>query len=128
MPRLLKVAALLLATLWLPATLHCQLEGLGFDSLFGCADTPAGHADSRACADDGCQTIEAGQFVLTKQRLDLAAPALLACACSFCLFEFQPPVAAADFTASRQDVTLPLQRTWQFTRRAAAPPRAPGSL
>lgn len=127
--RLLKVAALLLATLWLPATVHCQLETLGFDTLFACAgDDGAAHADGKGCTDDGCQTIESGQVAVAKSRIEVAAPALFACASLFCLFEVAAPDVASEFVASRQDETLPLRRTWQFDRRAALPARAPDSL
>lgn len=128
MPRLLKAAALLLATLWLPATVHCQLEGLGIGALFACADASAetAHANGDECTDDGCQTIEAGQVAVSKSRLDAASLALLACTGHFCWFEIPTPQPAPEFVASRQDETLPLQRTWQFDRRAALPARAPG--
>lgn len=127
MPRLLKVVALLLATLWLPATVHCQLETLGFDSLFACADTAeAAHAGNDDCADDGCQTVESGQVLFSKDRFDSASLALLAGATTSLLFEIPAPVVAPEFIASRQAETLPLQRTWQFDRRAALPARAPG--
>ena len=127
--RLLKIIALLLATLWLPATVHCQLETLGLDTLFACAgDDGAAHADGKGCTDDGCQTIESGQVAVAKSRIEVAAPALFACASLFCLFEVAAPDVASEFVASRQDETLPLRRTWQFDRRAALPARAPDSL
>jgi hypothetical protein len=123
--RLLKVVALLLATLWLPATVHCQLEGLGFEALFACAD--AGHGEDDTCT-DGCQIIEDGQVAVTKSRIDVGSLVLLASACQFCLFEIPAPTTAPGIVASRQDETLPLQRTWQFDRRAALPARAPDTL
>src|SRR6185312_13386443 len=117
--RLLKLAALFLVALWLPATLHCQLEGLGLDALFACADQPAqtDHAAKGSCSDDGCQTVEAGQVTLAKSRVDL--PLLPALVCAHCLLILAPPTPAPEFFASHQDETLPLQRTWQFARRAA---------
>ncbi len=123
----MKLAALLLATLWLPATLHCQLESLGLDTLFACADQPAGtaHTGGDTCSDDGCQSIESGQFATSKVRHDLATWPALATVCHFCLFEISAPEPAAEMLAIVQDTTLPLQRTWQFDRRAALPARAP---
>lgn len=123
----MKLAALLLATLWLPATLHCQLEGIGLGTLFGCADQPAetAHSDGDTCADDGCQTIESGQFALTKSKLDLSLLPALACVCVACFQHLAPPAPAPEITAVRQDETLPLLRTWQFARRAALPARDP---
>jgi len=125
--RLLKLAALLLATLWLPAALHCQLEGLGLGTLFACADQPAeaAHANGDGCTDDGCQTIESGQFALTKSKLDLSQLPALACVCVACFQLLAPPAPAPEFFAVHQEKTLPLRRTWQFARRAALPARAP---
>ncbi len=128
MSRLLKVTALLLAALWLPATLHCQLEHLEFSPLFACADSgEAAHADDDACTDDACQTIESGQIIIAKSRLDLDLQPLLL----ICTFQFAPeafPAPAADFSLSRSDETLPRERPWQFERRAALPARAPDLL
>jgi hypothetical protein len=128
--RLLKVVALLLATLWLPATVHCQLESLGLDAFFACTDNGSedAHSEGTSCTDDGCQTIETGQVAVAKSRIDAASLALVACASHFCLFEIPAPEAAPEFVASRQGATLPLQRTWQFARRAALPARAPDTL
>jgi hypothetical protein len=121
----MKLAALLLAALWLPATLHCQLESLGLDTFFACADQPAetAHADGASCADDGCQSIESGQFAVTKSKLDLSQlPALVGVA----FFQhLTRPAPAPQIFAVHQEKTLPLRRTWQFARRAALPARAP---
>jgi hypothetical protein len=128
MPRLLKIAAFLLAALWLPTTVHCQLETIGLGALLACADQTgeASHDDASGCTDDGCQTVESGQIVVAKGRLDVALLPAIACAGHFCLFELRAPAPAAELIAVRQDETLPLQRTWQFDRRAALPARAPG--
>lgn len=129
MSRFLKIAALLVAALWVPATLHCRLEGLGLDSLFTSADH-AEHGPEAACDHhhdtDACQSIESGQFASAKVKLDLPAPDLSACLCQLCLFLTEPPVPAPVLAPPAQDETLPLQRTWQFAHRAAAPARAPG--
>lgn len=119
MSRLRNLAAVLLVALWLPATLHCQLENAGLDVLFACTEQ-APHADG-----DACQVLETGQITLAKSRLDLNLQPALVCACHLCLFDAGPPVPAPEISAPRQDETLPLQRTWQFARRAALPARAP---
>jgi hypothetical protein len=128
-PRLLKCVALLLATLWLPATVHCQLENLGFDAFFGCADSgsAADHAAGGPCDDESCQTIETGQFTFDKSRIDAAA-LTFACLSPFCLFEIPAQSPAPEPAPLCQEETLPLLRTWQFDRRAALPARAPDSL
>ncbi len=126
----MKLAALLLATLWLPATLHCQLENLGLESLFACADQPAetAHTGGDTCSDDGCQSIESGQFAITKSKLDLSQLPALACIGVACFQHLAPPAPAPEIFAVHQEMTLPLQRTWQFARRAALPSRAPDTL
>ena len=129
--RLVKLVSLLLIAVWLPATLHCHLEALGLDALFACpvqiAD--AGHTDNDTCADDGCQTVEAGQFVFSKSRIAPAAlPSPDACLAVHCLLQVAPPSPVLQIFASPQTETLPLQRTWQFARRAALPARAPDVL
>ena len=128
-PRPLTLVALLLALLWLPATVHCQLENLGFDALFGCADGGAAddHAAGGPCADESCQTIETGQVALAKSRIDAGSMALAGLV-PFCLFELPAPLPAAEVMPLRQEETLPLRRTWQFDRRDAWPARAPDSL
>jgi len=129
-PRLTKLTALLLVALWLPATLHCQLEKVGLDALFACADQTeqAGQAGDGTCTDDGCQTVESGQILIAKSRVDLNLLPALACACHLCLFHVAPPVPAPEIFAAHQDEMLPVQRTWQFARRAALPARAPDVL
>ncbi len=125
--RLTKLAALLLATLWLPATLHCQLESLGLETLFACADQPAktAHTDGGTCSDDDCQSIESGQFAVTKSKVGMSQLTALACVYVACFQQLAPPAPAPEFFAIHQEKTLPLQRTWQFARRAALPARAP---
>jgi len=125
--RLTKFAALLLVALWLPATLHCQLEGLGLDAIFACADQPVdtAHTADGDCADDGCQTLEEGQFALSKSKIDPAILPVFACACVSCFIPVAPAAPAPEISAIGQEMMLPLQRTWQFARRAAPPARAP---
>ena len=125
-----KLIALLLVALWLPATLHCQLESLGLEAIFACADHPAetAHASGDGCTDQGCLTIESGQFALTKSQLDLSCPPALADGGLACLPALSPPVPAPEISAAGQDETLRLRRTWQFARRAALPARAPDTL
>jgi hypothetical protein len=125
-----QLAAVFLVTLWLPATLHCRLEGLGLAGLFACSEQSAQseHADDNSCADDGCQTIESGQFVVSKTQLTAALLPAPICLAVHCLLQVAPPVPAAATFACYQVEPLPLQRTWQFTRRAALPARAPDVL
>jgi hypothetical protein len=120
--RLTKLIALLMAALWLPATLHCQIEGLGLDTFFACAteSDEAAHAGTSDCTDDGCQVVESGQIALAKSRLDLNLQPALACACHLCLLQIAPPALAPEMVAEHQEEALPRQRTWQFARATPA--------
>lgn len=72
-----RLAVVLLAALWLPATSHCRLEGAG---LIFAADCCSGqeHAteasDAHGCADDGCEVVERGYTAPTSASLKLSAP------------------------------------------------------
>lgn len=127
---MVKLAALLLATLWLPATLHCQLESLGLDLLFSCpaADDQAAHPDGADCAAESCQTLESGRFTTARSELafDLLAP--LACVCHLCFYLPAPLAPVEEIIPIRQLETQPLLRTWQFARRAAPLSRAPSLI
>ena len=130
MLRFAKLVSFLLVSLWLPATLHCQLESLGLGTVFSCPEQPAhtDHASEKECAYDGCQTVESGQFVFSKTRI---VPPLLPstiCLLAHCLLHVSPPAIVYESFALHQNETLPLHRTWQFVRRAALPARAPDSL
>jgi hypothetical protein len=128
--RFTKLMSLLLVALWLPATLHCQFESLGLRTFFSCPEIAAhsDHATQNDCAHDGCQTVESGQIAFSQSRI---IPALLpasVCALVHCLLRVAPSAAAPEIFAVHQNETLPIQRTWQFVRRAALPARAPDLL
>lgn len=129
--RLVKIVALLLVSLWLPATLHCRLEALGFEGLFSCpqpSSSAAQHAGEGDCDRDSCQSVESGQFTFSQSRI---APALLpspVCAFVHCLLHVALIADGTEIIPGRQTEPLPLQRNWQFIRRAALPARAPDVL
>jgi hypothetical protein len=129
MPRRSTLAVLLLVALWLPATLHCQLENLGIE-LIACVDQPAeaAPAEETCCADSGCQFLESGGFALAKSKLAVFLPPALPGSDAQGIRPAALPVLAPDPVAPGQDETLPLRRTWQFVRRAALPARAPDVL
>ena len=128
--RVVQLLALLLLALWLPATLHCQLEAAGFGTRHHdncCTDsTKTGTTD---CRDDACANIEASLRKETAPVLALAAPE--ACLCLLCL----PAPACAcvgcvepALSPERHEAPPELAVTWHFLARAAPPARAPGSL
>lgn len=130
--RLSTLAALLLVALWLPATLHCQIEQLDGSKLFSCAGhahpDETSHADDDHCADTLCQTIESGEYVLTKTRITFALPVVQACLYQLCLFSLNAPPPMALSVSSAPELAPPWQPSWHFVRRTALPARAPSLI
>lgn len=129
--RLSTLAALLLVALWLPATLHCQLESVGLEELFSCtghASTDNDHDtrnQSDDCCDSFCQTVESGQFLFLKQRLTAAQPLAPVCLYQLSILTLSQSASVGERAWTRPDAAPPGQSTWQFARRAALPARAP---
>lgn len=119
MSRLRFIFALLLATLWLPATLHCALEETGVIGTVAC-DT----GDTDHCVQDNCATVEATHYKTSDLLVTVAAPTLLVC---LDLGELIPTEAIIVPLVSpeRSDCPLEVPRTWHFVVRAALPARAP---
>lgn len=119
--RLRFIFALLLATLWLPATLHCALEEAG---LIGEACTVD---KSDVCANDSCATVEATHYKSPDLLAVVLAPTLFVC---LDLAELNPTEAIIVPLVSpeRSDCPLEVPRTWHFVARAALPARAPSLL
>ncbi len=124
MSRLRTIAAVALAALWVVAGSHCLLESvLGFSFLHcdppqSSSSTPESH-----CNDEACQTMEAGHYLPSAQ---VTAPVA---ALGIVLFE---PVSLAERSISSENImgvltAAPpdLPASWQFSLRAAQPPRAP---
>lgn len=144
--RLLR-AILVTATLafWLAGSNHCRLEQLPGMQFLACApadcasDTNAhdessdctGHENSGcpedACAGDSCAEVEGAFYQSGKLRVKAEAPALastnpLLAVLTLAAFD---PSPVLQFPPSDSDSPPELPRLWQFTQRAAAPPRAP---
>jgi hypothetical protein len=122
-PRLRFIFALLLATLWLPATLHCALEEAG---MIGATACDSGD-DADHCVRDNCATVEATHYKTSDILVSVTAPTLLVC---FDLGELIPTEAIIVPLVSpeRSDCPLEVPRTWHFVARAALPARAPSLL
>ena len=123
-----KLIALVMLALWLPATLHCDLEAADFSLL-----THEDHHEEASCAsvcqEDACQVIEADGFTQSGSVLRVLAPAAGLLACVYRLL-VTPPLAeslTANFTVTPPAVEV-LHRTWAFARRTALPARAPDRL
>lgn len=120
-----RLVALALLAVWLPATLHCDIETAGLAGVFACCDderSPAAANDH--CDDDACKTVEDGA-VKTDALAKLVHPAALI------VIALLPPAAEIPACAVRPastDAPPELGRSWQFSVRAAPPARAPDVL
>ncbi len=134
MKRWSKLVALLLLALWLPATMHCDLEAAGLDALaHGGHGDHADHGSSPCqndCATDSCHTVEGYSFTKAVNPLRALPPPVLTL-CSLLLLvppaPLEPGMAAPREGADDTDL-LVLHRTWSFAHRAALPARAPDRL
>lgn len=117
--------ALILAVLWLPATLRCEIEAIPGLEVFGC-ETPCGGATDKGWT-DGCSVLEAGLIKISNADVKAPTPSeALLCECIICLScDFAEPDPAVDFVRRRDGDGGECQRTWQFVQRAAPPSRAP---
>jgi hypothetical protein len=118
-----RISAILLLTLWLPATLHCSLEDVG---LFPktCTNDCAGDRNN---APDGCGTVEDGSYRPAGDVLQVNTPALYACIGDlFCPPPQKAPECAAVMGRSESiDQPRDWISSWHFVRRMAPPSRAP---
>jgi hypothetical protein len=119
------MAVLGLAVLWLPVSVHCQLEqmpGLDFLSCCDHEDTTAPHQDDD-CEGDACAVVESGLYKSEERQISLPAPDLA----PTMLLHSPSPTPVSSFVPQRDAGTAPpeLCRLWQFSSRAALPPRAP---
>ena len=122
MRRLRSIIAIALLVIWLPATLHCELEWSGvFGDCYGChelGDTSGQDTDA-----DGCAIVEGGAFGLSGSVLVKVPDA--GWSLVFAALVAPTPETLVDrpndLTAGPADVV----RVWQFVERAAPPCRAP---
>lgn len=113
------ILAILLALLWVPATTHCRLEMIpGLEFLHCFADTPA---DSD-CEGDSCQSVESASYKPEDTQPVLQVPAIV-----FDLLRASLSVEPTSAPRTTEQTGAPpeLPASWQFSRRAALPLRAP---
>jgi len=120
------MTVLALVALWLPVSVHCQLEqlpGLEFLSCCDHEDTTAPHQDDD-CEGDACAVVESGLYKIEERQATLPAPDLEA-------FDVAALLSAPDLTSAGAGYpvcgTAPpeLLKSWQFSLRTALAPRAP---
>jgi hypothetical protein len=125
---LTKSVAILLVTLWVPATLHCRLEQALSLELLSCypheaaEKTPAHHESD--CANDGCAAVESGFY---KQEEPEATPGrpLPAQVVWVAPHLDDAPKCVRVLVATVSRFPSELAQCWQFSFRAALPVRAP---
>lgn len=128
--QLKKVVTLMLAAFWLLAVNHCKLEEIPWLSFLTCCDheeSSKGPHHDDDCETDGCATVEEGLYKSEDSTPLLPAPLFVAALISPLpsLEEFNPsPGRSYLLTAASPE----LSRTWHFSFRAAAPPRAPSLI
>ncbi|HEU0010867.1 MAG TPA: hypothetical protein VFT34_13705 [Verrucomicrobiae bacterium] len=113
---------------WLPATNHCRLElipGLEFlDCCSHSADDQASEHHENECADDLCAQVEDGLYKAETNHVVVDAPPASSLGVLPVVLEQTLSPDRANFI--RPETSPPeLPKTWQFSLRAAAPPRAP---
>lgn len=122
MSRMQRLASLVLVALWLPATLHCELEGSGlFQPAAACVA-----AGDDCCYDPNCFTLENALFKESAHVVKVSAPH--ATTCAVCLTPALTPdtlFAEPILSAARHVPPPELGVAWQFLTRAAPPARAP---
>jgi hypothetical protein len=117
------LVALMLLVLWLPATLHCGFEAMGWL-------TPAGVdccAEEDACGQDGCGVVEDGAYKTPSGDIKVRLPNFAGV-----LYRITPLARAPEFFAPREAergrrIEFDDRRfaAWQFVRRCAAESSAP---
>jgi len=116
---------LLLVAFWPLVTSHCSLEQMPGLEFLACADTGADAShQEQSCGTDGCASVESGFYKSDAAQLAVPPPpAALSPFLTALLREVvRPPVANTDRFYSAPPELL---KVWQFSSRAAAPPRAP---
>jgi hypothetical protein len=121
-----QIVTVCLLAFWLVATQHCGLEAAGF---FGDHDDGSECcATSDGCANDGCATVEDGDYGFNHESLTIASPQTFTCFHLVC-WSILPPRQGVPGGISLRRFQHPPEwvPVWQFERRAAAPAHAPDS-
>ena len=123
MRRFLRLFSIVALALWLPMTLHCDLEAAGLIPV-GCE--PDAHGTETTGATDSCDLVESDSYKPATFARVIFPPALLPD-----VFNVAEVLIAIDLlaapvgTAWVEDVAPTWVSTWQFERRTALPSRAP---
>jgi hypothetical protein len=118
--RLKQIVGLVLLVLWVPITTHCALEAVPGLEFLKCAnDTPA----NNQCNDDACSQLETATYKVSDTHAEFQLHTFIALL----------PLVVAEFPVDEQATAVieappEISCSWQFSFRAALPPRAPSSV
>lgn len=129
MRRACSLIALLLVTLWLPATQHCELVAAGLlQSTVAQDGTKCDCPPGSPCSKDNCQNLDLNLSSPVSENFIIVVPQATLCSCPICerCLDLNP---IAESAASPKFFVEPSAqaRPWQFQRRAAPAPRSPTS-
>lgn len=115
---------MLVLTIWFGAVHHCDAE-----IAFSLCDQAACCDAQQGCADDGCETVERGDYRTNETNLKIPVP--IVAWLSFLDAPAIDPAASNPTLPNGEIVTerpLDWVPSWHFVRRAAPPSRAPSSV
>lgn len=130
MNRAYSLIALLLVTLWLPATEWCALQAAGLIPSPAQVEADCTCPPGESCGKDGCQNLERNLAEPgTTNDLMIGAPQEVFWAFQVWVLPVERQISlfepAGSAARDRSDTWFALVRTWQFVRRAALEPRLP---
>lgn len=116
---------LTLAAFWLLAINHCKLEQIpGLSFLVCCDHADAAPHQDNDCDTDGCSAVEGGLYKSEETQPGISMPVFgLAVSLVPSLDEHAQALFSLPHFSALASPELAV--TWQFSFRAAAPPRAP---
>ena len=128
--RLQRITAFVLFALWLPATLHSDLEAAEINYVFGGHDHASLARQHSDCAhdrgdDEVPHSTDGVSYRHDSQDLKVPLPAFAFLYPVEVILLFALSDLPAKFIAKIGDAPPEVARTWHFLRRAAPPPRAP---
>jgi hypothetical protein len=108
---------------WLAASNHCRMELIpGLSFLACCEQGDGAPLQDKDCETDGCAAVESGFYKMEDGQPAVSAPPLATLTWLLPLLSAQiPPLSSVTLAAIPPELPV----AWQFTFRAAAPPRAP---
>ena len=121
--RLRKLAALFLVALWLPATLHCQMEAA--EVHFLTHDDHSASTDHCPNQHDDHHALKDAPITASTSSLKVPPPSNSLSFVLFALVDADHYSAAPALSPTRREPPLELKVAWQFSTRAAPPSQAP---